>query len=173
MIKKTDSDAKLLNLNRKITSNKTKHLLVENELKKIKTFDLGYFIGKSHFDEDGAQHYSVFQLILMYFTLNSNWITKWKTKGLSNESFEVVFKTDNTLAPSVNYYGDKERLGFTGSVSKQKTVTYSHKKVVNLYLVCEITNFRDMHNYVTLANALFGAVKLTKNADIDKFQRFF
>ena len=40
-------------LNRKITSNKTKHLLVENELNKLKTFDSSYFIGKSHFDEDG------------------------------------------------------------------------------------------------------------------------
>ena len=107
MITKTDFDAKLPNLNRKITSNKTKHLLVENELKKLKTCDLGYFIGKSHFDEDGAQHYLVFQPILKYFTLNSIWITKWKSKGLSNESLEVVSKTDNTLTPLVNYYGDK------------------------------------------------------------------
>ena len=34
---KTDFDAKLSSLNRKITSNKTKDLLVENELKKLKT----------------------------------------------------------------------------------------------------------------------------------------
>ena len=51
-------------LNRKITSNKTKHLLVENELKKLKTFYLDYFFGKSHFDEDGSQHYLVFQPII-------------------------------------------------------------------------------------------------------------
>ena len=37
-------------LNRKIISNKSKHLLVENELKKLKTFDSSYFIGKSHFE---------------------------------------------------------------------------------------------------------------------------
>ena len=135
LITKTDFDAKLSSLNRKITSNKTKHLLVENELKKLKTFDLGYFIGKSHFDEDGAQNYLVFQPILKYFTLNSNWITKWKSKGLSNESLEVVSTTSNTLIPSVNYYGDKISIKFTGSVLQLKTVTYSHKKVVNLYLV--------------------------------------
>ena len=35
-----DFDAKLSSLNRKITLNKTKHLLVENEFKKLKTFDL-------------------------------------------------------------------------------------------------------------------------------------
>ena len=52
---------------------------------------------------------------------------------------------------------------------QQKIVTYSHKKVVNLYVVYEITNFHDIDNYPTLANSLFGAVKLTKNADIDKY----
>ena len=67
---------------------------------------MGYFIEKSHFDEDGAQNYLVFQPILKYFTLNSNWITKWKSKGLSNESLEVISTSDNTLTPSINYYGD-------------------------------------------------------------------
>ena len=123
---KTDFHAKLLSLNRKFTSNKTRHLLIEKELKQSKTFDLGYFIGKSHFDEDGAQNYLVFQSILEYFTLNSDWITKWKSKGLSNKRFEVVSTSDNTLTPSVNYYGDKARLRFTGSVLRQKTVTYGH-----------------------------------------------
>ena len=51
LITKTDIDAKLSNLNRKITTNKTNHLLVENELNKLKTFDLSYFIGKSHFEK--------------------------------------------------------------------------------------------------------------------------
>ena len=48
-----DFDAKLSSLNRKITANKSKHLLVENKLKKLKTFDSSYFIGNSHFKEDG------------------------------------------------------------------------------------------------------------------------
>ena len=134
LVTKTDFDAKLSSLNRKITSNKTKHLLIENELKKLKTFDLSYFIGKSHFDEDGAQNYLVFQPILKYFTLNSNWITKWESKRLSNENLEVVSTADNTLTPSINYYEDKARLRFTGSVLQRKTVTYSHKKVVNVML---------------------------------------
>ena len=33
---------------------------IENKLKKLKTFDSSYFIGKSHFEEDGAQNYLVF-----------------------------------------------------------------------------------------------------------------
>ena len=54
----------------------------------------------------------------------------------------------------------------------KKTVTYSHKKVVNLYVVYEITNFHDIDNYPTLTNAFFGAIKLTKNTDIDKYKYF-
>ena len=44
LVTKTDFDDKLSNLNTKITANKTKHILVENELKKLKAFDLSYFI---------------------------------------------------------------------------------------------------------------------------------
>ena len=65
LITKTDFDAKLSSLNRKITQNKSKHLLVENELNKLKTFDSSYFIGKSHFEEDGVQNYLVFQPIIL------------------------------------------------------------------------------------------------------------
>ena len=42
------------------------------------------------------------------------------------------------------------------------------KKVVNLYVVYEITNLYGTNNYPTLTNALLGAVKLTRNTDIDK-----
>ena len=66
LIAKTDFDAKLSSLNRKITKNKSKYLLVQNELKKLKTFDLSYFIGKSHFDEDGMQNYLLFPPMRKY-----------------------------------------------------------------------------------------------------------
>ena len=67
MITKTDFDAKLSSLNRKITANKSKNFLAENELKKLKTFDSSYFFGKSHFKEDGTQNYLVFQPMNKYF----------------------------------------------------------------------------------------------------------
>ena len=54
-------------LSKKITKNKSKQLRVENELKKLKTFDSSSFIGKSHFEEDGTQNYSVFQPMYRYF----------------------------------------------------------------------------------------------------------
>ena len=60
LITKKDFGAKLSSLSRNITWNKSKHLLVENELKKLKTFDSSCFIGKIHFEEDGTQNYLVF-----------------------------------------------------------------------------------------------------------------
>ena len=89
LITKTDFDAKLSSLNRKITSNKTRDLLIENELKKLKTFDSSYFRGKSHFEDDGTQNWLVFQPIQRYFktaSANDSNILSWKSKGLSDES---------------------------------------------------------------------------------------
>ena len=54
---------------RSITQNKTKHLLVENDFKKLKTFGSGYFIRKSHFEKDVTQNYLVFQPMSKYFKL--------------------------------------------------------------------------------------------------------
>ena len=66
LITKTEFDSKLSSLNRKITKNKTGHLLVQNELNKLNTFDSSYFIGKSHFEDDGTQNYLVFQPVYIY-----------------------------------------------------------------------------------------------------------
>ena len=69
---KTDFDAKLSSLNKKVAKNKSKHLLVESELKKLKTFDLSYFVGKSYFEEDGTPNYSVFQPLNAFFKVATN-----------------------------------------------------------------------------------------------------
>ena len=61
-----------MSLSKKITQHKSKNVLVENELNKLKTFDFGYFIGKSHCREDGTQSYLVFQQLYRYFGLMIN-----------------------------------------------------------------------------------------------------
>ena len=115
MLTKTDFDAKLSSLNRKITSNKTKHLLVENELKNLKTFVSNYFIDKSHSEEDGTQNYYVFQSTFRYFKIivclgSSNYIYYWKSKGLSYERI-ISIKTPNYgITPKSHYYGTKTKV---------------------------------------------------------------
>ena len=158
-------------LNRKITANKTKNLLVENELKKLKTFDSSYFIGKSHFEEDGTQNYLVFQPMYRYFKMitNTDYISSWKSKGLSAENIKPPTTSDNSLTPALSYYGTRTRVKFTGSCLKQPKISYTHGKVVNIYIVYELGASSTHHDDLTLKHCLFNAVALTKNTDINKY----
>ena len=117
---KRDCDTKLSSLNRKITENKPKHLLVENELKKLKTFDSSYFRGKSHFNEHGTQNYLAFQPINRYFKVIANklYISSWKSKGLSDKTIKPPVTSDNSLTPLIDYVGNKIRIKFTRSCLK-------------------------------------------------------
>ena len=139
------------NLNRKITQNKSKHLLVENKLNKLKTFDSSYFIGKSHLDEYGTQNYFVFQPMVRYFKIitYTNYVSSWKSKGLSAETIKPPITSDNSLPPTLNYYGAKTRIKCNGSCLKQPKISYTRGKVVNIYNVYELgafsSNVNDLH----------------------------
>ena len=107
----------------RVTSNKSKHLLVENELKKLKTFDSSYFKGKSHFEEDGTQNYLVFQPMYRYFKRiagvgSGNYIYHWKSKGLCDERLNSVTAFNQTITPELRFNGTKTRLEFNGSCLK-------------------------------------------------------
>ena len=54
---KTNFDNEVSSLDTKIEANKTKNESIENEIKRLKTFDLSYVLGKGHFEEDGTQNY--------------------------------------------------------------------------------------------------------------------
>ena len=128
VISKTDFDSKLSNLNRKISTNKTKHLLAENELNKLKTFHLSYFIDKSHFEEDGTQNYLVFQWIYKYFKQiagagSGDYIYYWKSKGLTDENIKNPSTPNNFPNPSLKYLGTKPRVRFSKSRLKQNAIT--------------------------------------------------
>ena len=122
LVTKADIDAKRSSLNRKITVNKSKHLLVENEFKKLKTSDLSYFRGKSHFEEDDTQNYLVFQPMYRYFKViaNTKYISEWKSKGLSDKTVKVPAISNNGLSPLIDYLGNKIRLKFNGGCLKHK-----------------------------------------------------
>ena len=90
-----------------------------------------------------------------------NYIYFWKSKGLSDENIT----SDYSLNPQLSYLGTKTREQFDRSCFKQDKVTFNHKKVVNIYIVYEITNVADLNgngNRPTIQNPLFGAISLTK-----------
>ena len=71
-----------------------------------------------------------------------------------------------------NYDMSKIRIKFNGSFLNRFPPTILHGDIVNIYIVYEITSDYSSINYPTLENCLFGSVKLTKNADIDKYKYF-
>ena len=140
-------------------------------MNKLKTFGSSYFIGKSHFGEDGTQNYLVFQPMHRYFKMitNTDYISSWKSKGLSAESIKPPITSANSVTPALSYYGTKTRVKFNGSCLKQSKISYSHRKGVNIYIVYELGPSSSHFDDPTLKSYLFGAVTLTKNANIDKY----
>ena len=61
------------------------------------------------------------------------------------------------------------RVEFTGSCLKQPKISYNHRKLVSIYIVYEFGASGSNDSDPTLKNCSFGAVTLTKNADIDKY----
>ena len=140
-----------------ITSNKTKHLLVENKLKNLKIFYLNYFGVKNHFEEDGTQNYLVFQPMQKYFEMISgvgsgNYIYFWKSKGLSDERINSNTASNHNITAKLSYYGTKAIVKFSGSCLKQDKATYNHETIVNIYIVYEISKNYNISSYPTLEN---------------------
>ena len=50
---------------------------------------------------------------------------------------------------------------------KQDKITYTHGKIVNIYIVYEVSKSINISDYLALDNCLSGAVSLTKNAVMD------
>ena len=133
-------------------------------MKKLKTLDSSYLIGKSHFQEDGTQSYLVFQPMYRYFKTIAgvvkviyNYYWKW----ISDERINSIKKPNHSITPNLDYYGTKTRVEFNGSCLKQDIATFNHKKVVNIYIVYEISKSINISDYLTLENCLFGAVSLS------------
>ena len=149
--------------------------LIENELKKLKTFDLSYFKRKSHFEEDGTQNYFVFSqytdTLKRYFAgVGSGNYIYWKFKGLSNERINHIKTSDYIITSELICYGTKTRVKFSGSCLKQDRAPYTHGKIVNIYIVYEIRKKCNISSHPTLKNCSFRAVSLTKHIDIDQYK---
>ena len=114
-------------------------MLVENEFKNLKTFDLSYFTGKS--GEDGTQNYLEFEPIQRYFKRivgagDGTHIYYWKSKGLSDERINSIKTSDYGITPHLSYDDSKKiRVKFDrGYVNQDR-----HLGIINIYIVYEIT----------------------------------
>ena len=101
-------------------------------------------------------------------TINGNVaISEWTSKGISNG----VLKAHNTPTPQASARIRNMYLEFNGSCLKttEKYFFYPDMIELNIYIVYELTS--NLNNFdPTLENCLFGSVRITKNADIDKYK---
>ena len=102
--------------------------------------------------------------------VNSYYILKWKSKGLSDESFNSPSASHDFLNPTLNYLGTKTGVRFSGICLKQDKITHTPGKIANISIVYEINKNDLTSGDPTLENCLLEAVSLTKNADIDKYK---
>ena len=98
------------------------------------------------------------------------YISEWKSKGLFNESIKPSSTSEGSLTPLIDYLGDKMRVKFNGTLLRQPKISYTNGTIVNIYIVYELGASSSHSDDPTRKNSLFGAVRLTKNADIDKYQ---
>ena len=70
-----------------------------------------------------------------------NYILSWKSKGLNGIEFDSI-KTNNYLRnPCMDHYDMRKiRIKFDGSFLNRFSLVILHGKIVNIYIVYEITN---------------------------------
>ena len=103
---------------------------------------------------------------------NGSYIYSWKSKGLSGEKINSIKTSNHGITPNLSYYGTRTRVELNRSCLKQDKVTFNHAKIVNIYIVYEISKNINISDYTTLENGLFGAFSLNKTADINKYKYF-
>ena len=87
---------------------------------------------------------------------------------MSNESIKSPATSNNSLFSELSYVGNKIRVEFDGSCLKQDKLTFPHGSIMNIYIVYKINLWDRGYDDYPTENFLFGAVKLIKNANIEK-----
>ena len=156
MVTKTDVDAKLKDISDRATNNKSKDLLLDNELKKLKTFNTEYFEGKSYFEGgDGTQNMLVFQVKGEYFgraSLGSTERYTWKSKGISDENcYYNGGNIDKKLTKPMHVSLGSDQSFF------QDTAKAIASSVVNTYICYKLLP-KTINSDNVFKNCLFGAI---------------
>ena len=90
---------------------------------------------------------------------------------MSNEKFTPHFTSNNSLSPKLVWMNNSRiKLEFEGSCLKQDKASFIPSNVVNLYTAYELNTWsQDLNAEFTVKDCLFGAAKLTKNANPNKY----
>ena len=128
--------------------------------------------GSKYFSSGIFQNYLVLKTTRKYikFFNGTTLIDLWKSNGMSKENTENITKSGTSFAPTfVNYdlLPDKNvnwNCLIKNNISIPKKVTY-------LYIFYTLNpHLRNLNTDFRLGNCLIESVKLTKNADLDKYK---
>ena len=88
---------------------------------------------------------------------------------MPDESIENITKSDSNFASTFVDHHPLPDINFNGYCLIKNGISIP-KKVISLYISYKLSpQFRNINTDFTLSNCLFGSVKLTKNADPDKY----
>ena len=138
-----------------------------NENERGLSFNRGFFF---YID----QSYLVYDCKLGSFNFTSGKITTWKSTGifnyLSNSNMNAVADSGGDLL-ALKIDGRMHVYLSGNHFQQNKVIIPDNNNVINIYCVYKvepISSSRD--NTVTVQNALFGAMQITKSADNDKYK---
>ena len=183
LITKTDFDAKLKNISDRVTNNKSKDLVLDNEPKKLKT--LVGSSAKIKFDEVQKensfhrgffyylqQSYLVYECKMDSFNFTSKKISKWKSTGIftySDDSSMKGIEDTKTKLPELKNDGRMHVYLQGNHFQQNNAIIPNNNHVINIYVVYKLDPISSTRNTdYTIQNALFGAMKITKNTDSSK-----
>ena len=149
----------------------TKNSLLHNksildDLEREASFNRGFYY-------ENQQFYFLFETKSKSFTRNGGAIHAWISTGIHNDSNNTdLFSVNNSNNNSPTLLNKNNRLGvtFNGDYTKQNKLGYSHGKIVNLYIVYQLKNRKIDNPDFTVQRGLFGAVKITKNANTSHYK---
>ena len=168
LITKTDFDAKLKNISDRVTNNKSKDLLLDNELKKLKT--LVGSTAKIKFDEVQKensfnreffyylqQSYFVCEFKMDSFNFNSKRILKWKSTGIfiySDDSSMKGIEDTKAKLPELKNNG-RMHVYLQGNYFQQNNVIIpNNNNVINIYVIYKLDPISPTRNTdYTIQNA--------------------
>ena len=187
LITKTDFDAKLKDISDRVTNNKSKYLLLDNELKKIVGSTLVGSTAKTKFDEVKkensfskgfffytVQSYLVYDCKMSSFNFSSRKISEWKSTGIfiySSDSSMRGIEDTKTKLPELKNDGSVYVYLQGNRFQQNKVIIPNNNNVINIYCVYKLEPIAYSRDTTfTIQNALFGAMEITKNTDTSKYK---
>ena len=176
LITKTEFDTKLKSVSDRVTNNKSKDILLDNELKKLKTRvdssekikindvqkEISFIRGFISYTQNNNLVYEC-KVGSMKFYISG--ILEWNPNDIydnSNKNQLNAVQNTKNVGPNIKNTNGQLHVSFNGNYFEQDPITIPNN-VINIYCVYQLDPISSTRNTdYTIQNALFGDMKITK-----------